>query len=451
MFSIIARSLPNNEIRVNFFPVKNAGGKLSSPSDFFDENEEKEDAPLLMSDSGAVAPLSLGLNSQTERSRAGFGSLPSRPSRFGLNAVRSLRAHSAALESIAPPFECLFITGTLPGSTEEAFRAIAAYSGYIVHRLKSWIGNYAVQKYDFYVWEYQKRGALHLHYCCHIPDAVSRDFIRRNFKEWWCSVLHRVGSFSNCDMFRKNSQKTHINNHSIVRAEAQIVKKSVGRYLAKYLSKSINPKRGNARFFIPSRWWGSSRPLKRLSDSMSEKIELICSGYHAARRLWESVKHDCGSSDSVTHQYKNRFGEGENIVCYPNSQEEKQCLFQILKSRSIRIMEHFRSEYQIPSKGLKVLKIKQVRLLERLLGVCPSTRTGLINALSASLNWTNGIMMSSSPEPLGILLHWAASLSNICSLCRFSPVWNAQVKREFSEILEGLEFYMDDVAFNGWR
>lgn len=451
MFTIVAKSLPNSEVRVNFYPVRNRGGLDPAPSATSKRSEGKENAPLLMSDSGGCPPLSLGPNSQTERSSAGFGSLPTRPTRFGLNAVRSLRAHSAALERVCPPSECLFITGTLPGSTEDAFKAIAAYSGYIVHRLKSWIGNYAIQKYDFYVWEYQKRGALHLHYCCHIPDEAARGFIQNQFREWWCGILHRIGAFTNCDMFRKNAQVSHLNNHSIVRAEAQTVKKSVGRYLAKYLSKSINPKRGNARFFTPSRWWGSSRPLKQLAESMTEKIELICGGFHSVRRLWESVKHECVTSDSVTYQYKNKFGEGDNIICYPKSEEEQECLFQILKSKQTHNMKHSQLELRIPSRELRVLKKKQLDLLERLLERCPNIQTGLKNALEAYWNSTQKIMMSSSPEPLGILLKWAADTSNICSLCRYSPVWNPDVAREFGEILDDLEYFMDDVAFNGYR
>lgn len=96
------------------------------------------------------APLSLGSNSKPERRSAGYGSLPQKPTTFGLNAKRQLIRSGAALESVATPEECVFLTGTLPGSTAAAYESIAAYSGYIVNNLKSWIAKYVSAKLDFY-------------------------------------------------------------------------------------------------------------------------------------------------------------------------------------------------------------------------------------------------------------------------------------------------------------
>jgi hypothetical protein len=141
MYRIIASLYPNNELRIvksqspaerTPAPCDEAGEvpcEFLAPPDFDLWSEFKKNSP----------PLSLGPNSKTQRVSAGYGNLPVKPSSFGLNAKRVLIRSGAAMETKAPPEECLFITGTLPGSTESAYRAIAAYSGYIVNSLKAWV------------------------------------------------------------------------------------------------------------------------------------------------------------------------------------------------------------------------------------------------------------------------------------------------------------------------
>ena len=301
MYRIVAQSFPNNEIRVTWssLPHSNplAPSELSSS-----EIEEASSTPVNpSSEKNPLAPLSLVPNSQSPRSTAGFGVLPEKASHFGLNAKRSLIRRGAAMERTAPPEECLFLTGTLPGSTVDAFRSLAEWSSYIVHRLKSWVGNYAKQKLDFYCWEYQKRGALHLHYCVHLPDVGARAHILNGFHSWWVEILHSIGEKCNVDMFRKSAAKTHLGNTSVVRAVAEVCRKSPARYLAKYLTKSTTPARGSARSFSPARWWGTSRPLKALCDSLTETVELVVGGFHRVRALWEDVTHACAGSDSVIY------------------------------------------------------------------------------------------------------------------------------------------------------
>lgn len=435
---------------------------LNSNRPLIDVAEEKEEYPLLRfvgldardrlpePDTSSLPPLSLGPNSKTQRSRAGYGALPVRPSRFGLAASRKLKAASSAMSQTVLPHECLFITGTLPGSTEAAFRNLAAYSAYIVNGLKSWIANYAPQKYDFYVWEYQKRGALHLHYCVHIPDEISRDYIRCNFKEWWCGILHRVGALSNCDMFRKNAKKTHLGNESIVRAEAQIVKKDVGRYLSKYLSKSINPKRGNARFFTPSRWWGVSRPLNQLLESMTDRVELMIGGIHSVLKQFESITHYCYSSDGKTFDYSHKFGIGKTIVNYPETPEENQSLWENIMSH-LKGAGHSSLNQRTPSQILREIRNREVRLLEESLTKLPEIWGGLRATLTSHLNMIQTLTPSQSEQPLGIILMWQARISDIRSLLKFSPVDSPVLRRQYQEIQDGIESQIDEIAFNGWR
>jgi hypothetical protein len=447
MYRIVAQSFPNNEIRVTFSSTP-GGRDPFSPAELaktvelsdLDENDALETVP----------PLSLVPNSKPERSHAGFGALPVKPTTFGINAKRQLLRHGGALEHHAPPEECLFLTGTLPGSTEDSFRAIAEWSGYIVHRLKAWVAKHEKSKMDFYCWEYQKRGALHLHYCVRVRDDEHRRHILDGFRDWWIQILHRVGEFARTDMFRKNSGKTWLDDLSKVRAIAEVCRKSPARYLAKYLSKSASPQKGNARFFAPSRWWGTSRALSAAAALLSTCQTLIESGVQAVRRAWENVSHFCDTSESVTYSYRHRVGIGETYVCYPTSPEEHKCLMSQLASISMMSGIVSESISLPPSQELKELRNIQSQFFSQSLKTSLPISTGLRCALEAHLNWTLTLTPTTSPEPLSVLLSWAANVSAIVSMCQFTPLWTTQNKKQFNAWASCLERNIERVAEEGW-
>lgn len=449
MYKILAQAFPNNEIRVTMAPVSGGRDPFTQDDDSTPEPNVSHDT--FDSENNESPPLSLGSNSKTERSSAGYGALPKKPTRFGLNAKRQLLRCGGALEQSAPTEEVLFLTGTLPGSTEDAFRAIAAYSGYIVNGLKAWISTYVPGKYDFYVWEYQKRGALHLHYAVHVPDELHRNHILAAFRDWWITILHRVGEMAGCDMFRKNSGHTWLSDLSKVRAVAEVCKKSVARYLAKYLSKSAAPTRGSARFFTPSRWWGTSRPLKSLTAALTTTVEIITSGVQAVRRKWEEVYHACASSDGVTYCYRHNVGIGQTSVSYPATKEEYQWLITKLESCSSMRTINSTVTYKVPSQELKAVKMAQIAWLEQSLTDLPEIQTGLRNALEAHLSWTRMLTPSTSAEPLSVLLAWMAHLSDIVFICRFTSLWSRENRKQFDVWAALLEANIERVAENGWE
>jgi hypothetical protein len=456
MYRIVAQQFPNNETRVTFSSTP--GGR-----DPFKDDPTPDNTPLvnpapdacieelICEDEKTSPPLSLVPNSKTERSSAGYGSLPVKPTRFGMNAKRSLLRAGGALEKTAPTEETLFLTGTLPGSTEDSFRTIASYSGYIVNSLKAWISTYAPGKLDFYVWEYQKRGALHLHYAVHIPDEAGRSHILNSFRGWWIQILHRIGDLSGVDMFRKNAAKTWLDDESKVRATAEICRKSVARYLAKYLSKSATPTKGSARAFTPSRWWGVSRPLKALTDSLSGVCEVIEAGYHAVRGVWEKIKHICDSSESVSYTYRHKVGEGETIVLYTSDAIEREFLWTEVESMKRARSESLTGASDSPSQVLRVLRTKQATWLRESLASLSPSFSGLRASLEVNLNWILTITPSTSPEPLPLLLAWSAMLSDIRYICRFTPAMDWKREREIQNWLDTLEWAIEDVAANGWR
>lgn len=451
MHKIIAYSYPNNEIR-----IQRSQSRPLRRESVPDENGEVE-CEILLPDDYVLwqsleksPPLSLGLNSKPERHSAGYGNLPSNPTTFGLNAKRSLIRSGAAMDDDCPPHECLFLTGTLPGSTDSAFRSIAAYSGHIVNGLKAWIAKYVKAKLDFYCWEYQKRGALHLHYCVHIPIESDRIIILGGFKSWWISAMHRVGGFSNTDMFRKNEKFTHLSDPSKIRAVAEVCRKSPSRYLAKYLSKSVAPSRGAARLFTPSRWWGTSRPLKALLATKTFIADICEGSYQTIRKKWELVKQVYATSESVTYSYLHKYGMGETVVCYPNDSIESSELWTQLQAQSTMNQIHSMSQSQTPSQILKVQKVKMMDWCAQSSGTLSPSFQGLNTSLTTYLSMTTAITPSQSQAPLSTLLHWSAQISDMRSLLRFSPLDTRETRRLFQSTLDILENQIEIVARDGW-
>ena len=439
MYKIVAQSFPNNEIRVTWSSLPHPRAPKDEEISPADELVVQSNPVNPLSEKNPIAPLSLVPNSQSRREDAGFGRLPDKPTAFGLNAKRWLIRRGAAMEDMAPPEECLFLTGTLPGSTVDAFRSLAEWSSYIVHRLKSWIGNYATQKLDFYCWEYQKRGALHLHYCVWLPDTVSRSHIHRGFHGWWVDTLHTIGEKSGCDMFRKNATKTHLGDTSKVRAVAEICRKSPARYLAKYLSKSAAPIRGPGRSFSPARWWGTSRPLKALCDSLTQTIEIIEGGYHRVRVLWEDIHHACVSSDSVTYAYRHKVGSGHTLVSYPNTPDEKTWLLDHLEAFSPMAIITSASPSIHPFKVLKTVKIQQVKFFEQLSTDLQKTQPGLSQTLTTLLNWMVTLTPSTAQEPLSNLLCWTARIADLQYILQSSlglPFGTSKMMNDWLDIMD---------------
>lgn len=215
-----------------------------------------------------------------KRDRAGgWGTLP-RPTKFGRFAQSSIHQIGGAwqLENFLPG-HCLFITGTLPGGTEAAKSAIASWSGYIVNRLMQYVRRQGLDQW-MYCWEFQERGALHLHLVLYVPSFKLRNWWISNFKRLWYELMLDVSDKSGIDLFERNDRgflkiKSWRNHPEKIRASAEICRKNIAGYLAKYMSKAsqgdkkaFTYKDGKRLlrkgFYSPSRWWGSSYGAKAL-------------------------------------------------------------------------------------------------------------------------------------------------------------------------------------------
>lgn len=257
---------------------------------------------------------------------------------FGNYARRRLKEAGAALQrSIAAPEEALFLTGTLPSVDVEAWRALAVCSGYVVHRLKAWIAKRLKSKLDFYVWEWQKRGALHLHYVVAAPDFEIRTKIKEGFHAQWIRLLQDVEAITGVSMFTGSHGRDWSEAPEKIRTEAAECRVDVSRYLSKYLSKGTNPKdAASLGRFCPTRWFGVSRPLSQRVRELTEEVEIVeenISDNVVYEELSSQIQRDC----EVCYEYRGKVGEARVTLGYNDDIAESELIFNELKRRFLSV------------------------------------------------------------------------------------------------------------------
>lgn len=206
------------------------------------------------------------------KNRGGWGFSP-RVTAFGRNARHRLLEAGAIMDKLYGKQVCE-VTCTVPGSTKEAFRTVSQWSGWIMNRLTQIVRRSTHAPGWFYVWELQKRGALHLHFaigCSNLRDAVS---LAQEIEFKWFEVLLELKDKSNVDVFRKNERWTWRDFPKEWRSHVLPVYKSVAAYFSKYVGKQSNTLTRNNKAFCPARWWGSSANIKREIDNERKSFSI---------------------------------------------------------------------------------------------------------------------------------------------------------------------------------
>lgn len=279
--------------------------------------------------------------------KPGYGGLP-RLQKFSTYARRQLLRAGGALETVASYKDCLFLTVTLPGSTDESMEALARYSAFAVQRLKNWIGYRISNNLSLYTWELQKRGALHLHYVVHCPNRVAGEYIRTNLKAEWIRILDAIAAQSGVDVYRKGKGFTWQDSKDVVRVDAQWCEKSVAAYLSKYVSKPNKYIRTTGRVsFCPSRWSGVSRPLLAKLRELTKVIQVSSVGDMDGWAMYENCLSVLHSGAVKCYEYRHEFGDGKTIVSYSENNDLDSIWTHLmnelptLQDSSVNIKENF--------------------------------------------------------------------------------------------------------------
>jgi hypothetical protein len=334
-FRIAITAYPNNEIRVVTSPIKN------SPKETYSEPEPEsvivEPEPPL----DILLKLATTQNDEKppdeRKSRPGYGSagVPRKFSTYGRRQI--LRAGGAIDRTVTSNAECVFFTGTLPGNTKECKVAIAKWSSWAIHRFKTWVNRIVPCQMDLYCWEFQKRGALHLHYVVVVPEASLRSRIIAGAKHQWQLIIDAIGKKEGVDMWRKNAHFTHSNNKEVLQTRAVECEKSVAAYLSKYISKCERQRIDNHwSDCYPNRLWGISRPLLARLKELTRQLTVEVSYRRSLERVREDLLQMLEASSSKSYSYVVADWDSKVMVGYTPNKEELEALWQAMTDQVLQ-------------------------------------------------------------------------------------------------------------------
>jgi hypothetical protein len=388
---------------------------ISTPSLKLVSNESHDETAQNQDE---ASPLYLTLSKNSDRhteddqlshtEKAGWGGLGRVPG-YTLNARRRILRAGGALDELSKsPEDCIFLTGTLPGGTEEAKEAIARWSGYAINLVQSWLGKRVPEKLLIYAWEFQKRGALHLHLTMFCPDRDIQMSILSQWKEQWTRVIDQISEKSGVDCWQRSDGQSYANGmKNVLQTDAQRCSKSVAAYLSKYISKqNLKQEEGYEWKYHPSRYWGISRPLCAVITEMTDVEEVLISENSDAEALYEDVLSVAQSSVDKTYSYVHK-DSGSKVVLYYNKQNEGvdawKSITDLIKGASRNTsstgidVERFQSR-------LKTMLMTQVSRLVCLKALWPKFEKPLLSLIETTSKLSKLILASGLTERMELLV-----------------------------------------------
>lgn len=271
----------------------------------------------------------LDIISESQRSpkKHSMYGMTQKPKVFSKLARHRLLEAGAVVDKLGLKDSSSLLTLTLPGGTPEAKDALARWSGWIVNRQTQFLRRDKRLKncHWFFVWEWQKRGALHQHWCVSADTYELAQLATLAMKDAWYKCLDEISMKEGIDMYLKeggsNSWK-HSPDKWVW--NEQKVKKDVGRYFAKYASKEVaytkeQQKTCKRKVYFPSRWFGSSANIKKACKAYRMDFSL-----HRINPLEaEVLRHElleilsnAGITQQYEYQFEARSKTSETVFCY---------------------------------------------------------------------------------------------------------------------------------------
>lgn len=284
----------------------------------------------------AIAPLAIIKKSQQPPRCCKLN----KPKSFTQASGQKLRECGSAIDHICKfPERSTAVTLTLPADTEAAFTALAAYSGYAINRLFQYVRReYGESILWFFVWEYQKRGAPHLHIALFHPDSGVSLECGQKMKKIWFGILQDIGDRAATCMFTsRRKDRCYLPEHHHFYCEP--ARRSLGAYFSKYAGKQESKQSWYCQKYPVSRFWGSCYPLKRLVAELSLDYSLVVDDTEHIQFLVQEILGKIAKFDmnlqtsydfdiSKTYQSGHKLGlaEGTRMVFYCHPKQYKEVL-----------------------------------------------------------------------------------------------------------------------------
>lgn len=283
------------QLKVSFRP-----NNQISLSDYWINEKKKSRKPKIDD------PLDLNKHLQRGKEiRSGYGIRPL-PISFSRHTGQKIREAGAAIDILCQgdPRRARVITLTLPSKHKRAYQEISNYSAYIVNRLFQPIRREQTISGWFFVWEYQKRGALHLHICFHNQDRLLSYKLGEKIVEQWYKILDWIQEKTKTPMFAQSGKGFCKVAKFEAKSVNQTMRKGCGAYFSKYAAKTSNKKqtkelRRNAQKYPVTRFYGSSDSVKLIIkeysfeliiDTTEEEIEKVKKEWELRIRGFDIVK-----------------------------------------------------------------------------------------------------------------------------------------------------------------
>lgn len=397
MERITVKIAPNREIRVSrsLAVVRGRAGGDANPSPNIQSRDEIE-----ASNPGGADLPTLDISSEfqrdTPRFKNGWGQLP-KESRFGIEQKRAMLRAGAVCDR-QYGLKQIVLTGTLPGSINEANRALASWSGYAMNRVMQWVRRIVGENWTFGVWEYQARGALHYHLAVCYQSEDQAVSLENGFKAQWIKVLRSISERAKIDVFRKADGSSWSEREDVVQADSRRLRKSCAAYFSKYASKGYGKmvgaemrKNGLVRY-CPSRWIVLSRPVSRAIKEQSFAYS-VDGPRRKIEELVEHWLHELEQLDCLRFAYRHKVIRGETYVFYCNDEEfeiAQKMIHEAFKSKAGEHYEEIRTQAQ---RQLSTLPRAVPAVLWRSTHQLPKRSDRLVYRWSANPYWSKGILV----------------------------------------------------------
>ncbi len=188
--------------------------------------------------------------------------------------------------------ERLLLTGTLPGRLKEAHQALAEFSTYASKTLTNWLTRRSPKCKWMYTWEFQKRGALHIHLVVELPHSVSA-YVKEHFQDEWNRILAAISEKTGINLYKRTHKYVH--SKKVTQADVTVCDREPSRYISKYISKKATNGFGAWRY-PPKTWYQVSRSLLRTLKDRTQVFFAEGLSYSQARGFIETASHNISSA-----------------------------------------------------------------------------------------------------------------------------------------------------------
>ena len=261
--------------------------------------------------------------------RPGWGKVPRQ--RLFSKKARKLCKESAAYLEFVHGLGVFLVTATLPASTSEAYLAMAAESAYLHSRVRQHVRDVARGSSCLFVWEWQKRGALHLHLAiAHRNKRLMGKFCRE-FKCFWIKLLERVSLRSGVDLFRRYDGYDWRERPEKIQVDAQKVKKSLRCYLSKYLSKGSKAATWLRRY-TPSAWYGITDDVRAGVSAARKQVTSLVVPWAFGASCIEWLSGKLASGVEKIFAYRNRYRPGNQYFVGLSSERDYAAMYERMVS-----------------------------------------------------------------------------------------------------------------------